>query len=137
MKLSEYQDLSYYAVQCHDSLKDAVSHWAVGLTEEAGEVSGCVKHKFFNYEDIPLVRFAEELGDTLWYIAAMCSELGLDMDVVAELNVAKNRCKYLDGKFDPERSAQRHENYAKFQDTQEYANIVSRMMIGKDCHCTV
>ncbi|QSL67842.1 nucleoside triphosphate pyrophosphohydrolase family protein [Nocardia phage P3.1] len=32
---------------------------------------------------------AKELGDVLWYVAQMCNELGLEMSVVAESNLAK------------------------------------------------
>jgi NTP pyrophosphatase (non-canonical NTP hydrolase) len=31
----------------------------------------------------------KEIGDTFWYIAAICSELGFEMNDVAESNIKK------------------------------------------------
>lgn len=125
MTLDQYQQKSYYAVQPHESHKEAMSHWAIGLTEEAGEVNGDIKHKYYNHEDVTLMKMAEELGDVLWYVAALCTELDISLDAVAQLNIAKNRHKYPDGVFDKERSANRHVDYAHFQNTDEYLRIAS------------
>ena len=127
MTFDQYQRDAYFAVQPHDSHKDAMSHWAIGLTEEAGEVNGTVKHKYYNYEDVPIVKIAEELSDVLWYVSAMCTELGISLDAVAELNIAKNRHKYPEGQFDPVRSANRHEDYKQFCETETYCKILERM----------
>lgn len=128
MTFEQYRDQAYAAVQEHTSHKDAMSHWAVGLTEEAGEVNGVIKHKYYNFENIPVAKIAEELGDVLWYIAAMCTELGINMDAVAKLNLAKNRHKYPDGQFDPQRSANRHKNFEEFKKTPEYDMIYRQML---------
>lgn len=129
MTFDQYQRRSYCAVQDHESHKDAMSHWAIGLTEEAGEVNGAVKHKYYNYEDVPVVKIAEELSDVLWYVAAMCTELGISLDAVAELNIAKNRHKYPDGQFDPVRSANRHEDYKRFCETETYHEILDKLFM--------
>ena len=39
----------------------------------------------------------KEIGDVLWYVAALCSELGLDMQDVAEYNLNKTRDRVLRG----------------------------------------
>lgn len=127
MTFDQYQQKAYYAVQEHESHKEAMSHWAIGLTEEAGEVNGDIKHKYYNYEDVSDMKMAEELGDVLWYIAALCTELGISLEAVAQLNVAKNRHKYPDGAFDKDRSANRHAAYERFKETEEYLEIASSM----------
>ena len=127
MTLDQYQQKAYYAVQEHESHKEAMSHWAIGLTEEAGEVNGDVKHKYYNHEDVSDMKMAEELGDVLWYIAALCTELGISLEAVAQLNIAKNRHKYPDGAFDKDRSANRHADYERFKETEEYLEIESSM----------
>ena len=38
-------------------------------------------------EDLNLIE--KELGDRLWYIAEMCTQLGISMDYVATLNIEK------------------------------------------------
>ena len=65
----------------------------LGLTNEAGEVAGKVK-KIFRDKD-GIIGEAErqplkcELGDVLWYLAQVCTELDLSLDDVAEHNLEK------------------------------------------------
>lgn len=65
----------------------------LGLNGEAGEVAGKVKKIIRDGGDFTSVQFkqqiAEELGDVLWYVAAICDELGLSMTNVAKTNLAK------------------------------------------------
>jgi NTP pyrophosphatase (non-canonical NTP hydrolase) len=67
---------------------DPIIYPALGLGNEAGEVQGKVKKWLrddtFNKEDI-----AAEIGDVLWYIAALCRDLEIDMADVALNNLAK------------------------------------------------
>ncbi|MCS6771808.1 MAG: nucleoside triphosphate pyrophosphohydrolase family protein [Kiritimatiellae bacterium] len=66
---------------------------ALGLAGEAGEVCEKVKKCLRDDEGrmSPALRDAlsKELGDVLWYISAMCSELGLRLEDVARENAAK------------------------------------------------
>ena len=72
----------------------------LGLTGESGEVAENVKKLIRDKDSIKDDEFVseitKELGDVLWYVAAICSELGLPMQVVAKLNLAKlsNRMKH-------------------------------------------
>jgi NTP pyrophosphatase (non-canonical NTP hydrolase) len=65
----------------------------LGLVNEAGEVAGKIKKVFrdkngvINEETRTVLK--AELGDVLWYVAQVCSELGLSLDDVAEFNLAK------------------------------------------------
>jgi NTP pyrophosphatase (non-canonical NTP hydrolase) len=65
----------------------------LGLTNEAGEVAGKVKKIFRDKEGLigPAERAAleGELGDVLWYLAQVCTELDLSLDEVAEHNIEK------------------------------------------------
>ncbi len=36
---------------------------------------------------------AKELGDVLWYVSQLASELGLDLDQIAQLNLDKLRSR--------------------------------------------
>lgn len=61
---------------------------AMGLANEAGEVLGKVKKIIrdgqFNRDDI-----ADELGDVLWYAAALARDLNVDLSTIARRNLAK------------------------------------------------
>ena len=90
MNLSEYQALArssaIYPRQC------AVEYCTLGLASEAGEVAGKVKKVLRDHQgDFPghQWQIASELGDVLWYVAQLATELGLGLDEIAELNLAK------------------------------------------------
>lgn len=66
---------------------------ALGLAGETGEVSEKLKKAI--RDDGSTVTperkaaLKKELGDVLWYVAALCTELHLDLQEVAEENLAK------------------------------------------------
>jgi NTP pyrophosphatase (non-canonical NTP hydrolase) len=65
----------------------------LGLVNEAGEVAGKIK-KVFRDKDGEISEetreaLKAELGDVLWYIAQVATELGLSLDEIAEHNIAK------------------------------------------------
>lgn len=66
---------------------------ALGLVNEAGEVAGKIKKVFrdkggeINNETRQALK--AELGDVLWYIAQIATELDLSLDDIAEHNIAK------------------------------------------------
>ena len=76
----------------------AVTYPALGLAGEAGEVANKVKKIMrdgvFNREAI-----ADEVGDCLWYIAALCRDLNVDMQDVAIKNLKKLRDRQRRGKI--------------------------------------
>ena len=65
----------------------------LGLAGEAGEVAEKVKkvHREKNniFSDEDKQEVAKELGDVLWYVAQLATELGLSLDDVAEKNIEK------------------------------------------------
>ena len=67
---------------------DPIIYPALGLGNEAGEVQGKIKKMLrdgtFNKDAI-----AAEIGDVLWYIAALCRDLEIDMAEVALKNLSK------------------------------------------------
>jgi NTP pyrophosphatase (non-canonical NTP hydrolase) len=92
MDMDEYQ---------HEALKTAVyphcgknlTYPTLGLASEAGEVAGKVKklHRDHGGVVTPGLRddIILEVGDTLWYIAALCYELGTTLEHVAAANIEK------------------------------------------------
>lgn len=66
--------------------------WAVGLSSEAGEVASIVKKLYYKLtplDEIIKRQLIEELGDVLWYIAAIANECGLDLQTIAYANLDK------------------------------------------------
>jgi NTP pyrophosphatase (non-canonical NTP hydrolase) len=66
----------------------ALEYLALGLTSEAGEVAGKVK-KWIRDGYLDHDELIAELGDVLWYVAQMASELDIYLSEVAEDNVEK------------------------------------------------
>ena len=71
----------------------AIVYPTLGLTNEAGEVAGKVKKIFRDkggkISDQDREALKEELGDVLWYLTQICTELDLTLQEVAETNIDK------------------------------------------------
>jgi len=126
MKFKDYQLRSYTAIQPHDDAKDEVLNWVVGLGEEVGEVMNHVKHLFWGNEEVDKMEMAKELGDILWYMSALATVWELNLDAVAELNVAKLEHRF-GGRFSEAKSKARHSAEEKFSETDLYDEIVGRL----------
>lgn len=67
----------------------------LGLTNEAGEVAGKVKKIFRDRNGIVTdddrAALTLELGDVLWYVAELCTQLGIRLEDVAASNIEKLR----------------------------------------------
>lgn len=70
----------------------SVAYAALGANEEAGEVAGKVKkvHRE-DGQDFSMRKEAilTEVGDTLWYLSQVCTELKVDLGEVALGNLSK------------------------------------------------
>jgi NTP pyrophosphatase (non-canonical NTP hydrolase) len=92
MDFTTYQTKSRKTAR-YPSIGHPLIYPTLGLTNEAGEVAGKIK-KIFR-DNNGLIGEAErlalkgELGDVLWYLAQVCTELDLSMDEVAEHNIDK------------------------------------------------
>lgn len=91
MELSEYQRMSRRTAQYP---REAwLSYPALGLAGEAGEVAEHAKKAI--RDDGGLISeerrgaMAKELGDVLWYVAQLASELDLDLEDIAQANLEK------------------------------------------------
>ena len=68
--------------------KHAILYPALGLAGEAGEVANKVK-KMMRDGEFDREGIKQELGDCLWYIAAMCRDLNVSMTDLAMANLEK------------------------------------------------
>lgn len=91
MNLDDYQER---AVQTA-IYKGKIVYPVLGLASEAGEVAGKLKKILRDnngtYTDQNLRALADELGDVLWYVAAVAKDLGYTLDTIAQNNLDKLR----------------------------------------------
>jgi NTP pyrophosphatase (non-canonical NTP hydrolase) len=92
MDLNEYQnaagDTAVYPRRGNN-----IYYPALGLCGEAGEIAEIVKKTMRAGLSVPTKAQREqlfyELGDVLWYVAAIAHELGMDLDMIAQGNISK------------------------------------------------
>jgi NTP pyrophosphatase (non-canonical NTP hydrolase) len=92
MDFSTYQTNSRRTAQ-YPPIGHGVIYPTLGLVNEAGEVAGKIK-KVFRDKDGRIdaaerQALQSELGDVLWYLAQVCTELDLSLSEVAEQNLRK------------------------------------------------
>ena len=92
MNFSEYQTKSRRTAG-YPTIGHPVIYPTLGLVNEAGEVAGKIKKVFrdkdgqVNEETRDALK--AELGDVLWYIAQVATELDLSLAEIAEYYIAK------------------------------------------------
>jgi NTP pyrophosphatase (non-canonical NTP hydrolase) len=96
MELNEYQTESRKTAVYPD-INSNIVYPTLGLAGEAGEVANKVK-KIIRDKGGLLTgqdrkKIADELGDVLWYVGALASELGYDLDLIAVRNLIKLRSR--------------------------------------------
>lgn len=96
MKFKEYEDAAHTTAK-YPIVGESFVYPTLGLVGEAGEVAEKVKKLFRNdggvLTDIHREEIKKELGDVLWYMAALSHELGFTLDEVAEANIKKLRSR--------------------------------------------
>jgi len=92
MDFNDYQTKSRITAK-YPAIGHPVIYPTLGLVNEAGEVAGKIKKVFrdkdgqINSETRDALK--AELGDVLWYLAQVATELDLTLDEIAEYNIAK------------------------------------------------
>jgi NTP pyrophosphatase (non-canonical NTP hydrolase) len=90
-------DFGAYQTKASETAKypnnKAIEYLSLGLASEAGEVAGKVKKVIRDFDDTlgEDQKFAImlEVGDVLWYVAQISTELGFDLSDVAAANIEK------------------------------------------------
>ena len=92
MNFTEYQNLAL-STAIYPKKYETI-YPALGLCGEAGEVAEKIKKSIrdgidYGYEEEFKADLTKELGDVLWYVAALASDLDISLDDVAKKNVQK------------------------------------------------
>lgn len=92
MQMDTYQTLCATTAQ-YPNIGKNISYPIIGLGEEAGELLGQLKRIARDdggaLTNERKMRIVYELGDVLWYAAAIATELGMSLGEVARLNREK------------------------------------------------
>ncbi len=92
MDFQEYQKLSRKTA-VYPNAGSNMNYPTLGLCGEVGEVAEKVKKVFrdqdgvFNEDNKKAIK--KELGDVMWYVSQVASELGLSLDDIAQANIDK------------------------------------------------
>ena len=102
MELNDYQRESRKTALYPEAGSNAI-YPTLGLVGEAGEVADKVKKILrdkkgvFDKNSKDAIKF--ELGDVLWYISQLSSELGYELDEIANANLEKLKSRKFRGKI--------------------------------------
>lgn len=96
MDLKTYQERAFNTAL--PSIRQSIDYMTHGLTSEAGEVAGKIK-KSHRGDAVQIDAIAAEIGDVLWYCAGLATVLKLDLQEIAEENLAKLKNRQKDGKL--------------------------------------
>ena len=107
MNFDDYQKKAMRTKGGHNDLTNA----ALGLAGESGEALEALirmglaasrfadttkKHVHYKHE-LNRVAVLKELGDVLWYLALAADQIGVSLEHIAAVNVAKLEARYPDG----------------------------------------
>ncbi|MGL4451400.1 MAG: nucleoside triphosphate pyrophosphohydrolase family protein [Sarcina sp.] len=109
MELKEYQKNVEFTMKKNVAMESALCDYGLGLTGEAGESVDIIKKGVFHGHDLDKAHLKNELGDVLWYVAALASTINVSLEEIAQINIDKLRKRYPEG-FDKVMSINRVEN---------------------------
>lgn len=91
MEFEEYRKFAAKTAIYPESLN--VLYPCLGLAGETGEVCEKIKKVYRDqggkFEVSNKIAIVKELGDVLWYIAAIATDLDLNLNIIAENNIKK------------------------------------------------
>ncbi|MFH1770365.1 MAG: nucleoside triphosphate pyrophosphohydrolase family protein [archaeon] len=88
MDLKKYQEFCETIAKKYENKTEEIYNWGLGVAGEAGDVASCIK-KTYSHQNDQTKGIRENLGDTMWYIAAICNFYGWDLGEVLQENVDK------------------------------------------------
>ena len=97
MDISDYQKQSARTMPKNLHVEPLLTNVCLGLAGESGEIIEHVKKVVFHGHQLDRDYLKKEIGDVLWYVAAMASALDLDLGEVAQANVDKLKARYPEG----------------------------------------
>lgn len=106
MNFNTYQKLAQNTAGFQDRSEERLVCAVLAMAGEVGELANHVKKGIWHGHGIDREYVLEECGDIMWYLAEVCTSMGIHMDNVAEFNIDKLRERYPTG-FSEEASINR------------------------------
>lgn len=97
MDLDAYQEASRRTLNVDWPEREQIANAVMGLTGEAGEIADLFKKKLYHGHDVSAMQIIDELGDLMWYLAAIASLEGLSLSDIAQANIDKLQRRYPNG----------------------------------------
>ena len=129
MKPNKYQEAVKRTTKFFGNKWKELANLGLGISGEAGDVAGCIK-KTLSHQNDQVAGIKENLGDTLWYIAAICNHFDWNLEEVMFENIEKLKKRYPNGFIineasrDGKRTDWMEENSAKGQLRDENMKII-------------
>lgn len=93
MELNEYQQRALVTKAYGERTDMAIIYPTIKLNGEAGEVAEKVGKTFRDndgvFTDEIKIAIAKEIGDVMWYCAALADDLGYTLEQIARMNLTK------------------------------------------------
>ncbi|MFA5394922.1 MAG: nucleoside triphosphate pyrophosphohydrolase family protein [Methanogenium sp.] len=93
----KYQELSKRTMLTDTTFRDAILAYTLGLSGETGEVADIIKKVVYHGHPLDNEALMEELGDVLFYIAAIATTMHFNLADIAALNIEKLKQRYPEG----------------------------------------
>lgn len=107
--LDDYQAKAVATMKQHPNRDVALLYFSGALCGEAGEAFEVVKKHIRDGKPLDMEKLVKELGDTLWYLAAVCEIHGIKLSDVAATNIKKLAARYPTGQFNAKDSHRNRE----------------------------
>lgn len=82
-------------------------HAALGIGGEAGEVVDLVKKHWAYEKPLDTDKVVEEVGDVLFYVQALCNEIGVSPSFILQKNVEKLSRRFPTGSYSNQQAIDR------------------------------
>ncbi len=105
--MNSIETLNQYQVEALRTIGSSdLTILALGVAGEAGEIADMVKKELGHGHPRDREKMAKEIGDVLWYLAAVADEYDYSLSEIATMNIAKLKARYPQG-FSTEASINR------------------------------
>lgn len=97
MHFSEYQDKARKTAVYPKEY--AIYYPALGLSAEVGEINNKIKKRMRDNKEVDRDDALHELGDVLWYVSQLATDLGIPLEEIASANIEKLSSRMERGKI--------------------------------------